>query len=81
MLEEDCKYFLKPLGFEIGESLFEKILFKLQKDLETGKIHLPNQVYVGSHINTDKSKIKDLDELVSQLIEYLPFKLNNKNYF
>ena len=56
--------FLKAAGFEIGESLFEKDFIQVaEKLLETGKIHLPNQVYVGSHINTDKSIIKDLDEL------------------
>lgn len=70
--------FLKAAGFEIGESLFEKDFIEVaEKLLETGKIHLPNQVYVGSHINTDKSILKDLDEL--KLTDRIfDLKLNNK---
>ena len=70
--------FLKAAGFEIGESLFEKDFIQVaEKLLETGKIHLPNQVYVGSHINTDKSIIKDLDEL-EPTDRIFDLKLNNK---
>lgn len=70
--------FLKAAGFEIGESLFEKDFIQVaEKLLETGKIHLPNQVYVGSHINTDKSIIKDLDEL-KPTDRIFDLKLNNK---
>ncbi len=70
--------FLKAAGFEIGESLFEKDFIQVaEKLLETGKIHLPNQVYVGSHINTDKSILKDLDEL-EPTDRIFDLKLNNK---
>lgn len=70
--------FLKAAGFEIGESLFEKDFIEVaEKLLETGKIHLPNQVYVGSHINTDKSILKDLDEL-KPTDRIFDLKLNNK---
>lgn len=70
--------FLKAAGFEIGESLFEKDFIQVaEKLLETGKIHLPDQVYVGSHINTDKSILKDLDELEST-DRIFDLKLNNK---
>ena len=70
--------FLKAAGFEIGESLFEKDFIQVaEKLLETGKIHLPNHVYVGSHINTDKSIIKDLDEL-EPTDRIFDLKLNNK---
>ncbi len=70
--------FLKAAGFEIGGSLFEKDFIQVaEKLLETGKIHLPNQVYVGSHINTDKSIIKDLDEL-EPTDRIFDLKLNNK---
>ena len=70
--------FLKAAGFEIGESLFEKDFIQVaEKLLETNKIHLPNQVYVGSHINTDKSIIKDLDEL-EPTDRIFDLKLNNK---
>ncbi len=65
--------FLKAAGFEIGESLFEKDFIQVaEKLLETGKIHLPNQVYVGSHINTDKSTSSNLAE-ISGLIILLTF--------
>ena len=71
--------FLKAAGFEIGESLFEKDFIQVaEKLLETGKIHLPNQVYVGSHINTDKSIIKDLDEL-EPTDRIFDLKLNNQS--
>ena len=70
--------FLKAAGFEIGESLFEKDFIQVaEKLLEIGKIHLPNQVYVGSHINTDKSILKDLDEL-EPTDRIFDLKLNNK---
>ena len=70
--------FLKAAGFEIGESLFEKDFIEVaEKLLETGKIHLPNQVYVGSHINTDKSILKNLDEL-KPTDRIFDLKLNNK---
>ena len=70
--------FLKAAGFEIGESLFEKDFIQVaEKLLETNKIHLPNQVYVGSHINTDKSILKDLDEL-EPTDRIFDLKLNNK---
>ena len=70
--------FLKAAGFEIGESLFEKDFIQVaEKLLETGKIHLPDQVYVGSHINTDKSILKDLDEL-EPTDRIFDLKLNNK---
>ena len=70
--------FLKAAGFEIGESLFEKDFIQVaEKLLETGKIHLPNQVYVGSHINTDKSILKDLDKL-EPTDRIFDLKLNNK---
>lgn len=70
--------FLKAVGFEIGESLFEKDFIEVaEKLLETGKIHLPNQVYVGSHINTDKSILKNLDEL-KPTDRIFDLKLNNK---
>ena len=71
--------FLKAAGFEIGESLFEKDFIQVaEKLLETGKIHLPNQVYVGSHINTDKSILKDLDEL-EPTDRIFDLKLNNQS--
>ena len=73
--------FLKAAGFEIGESLFEKDFIQVaEKLLETGKIHLPNQVYVGSHINTDKSILKDLDEL-EPTDRIFDLKLNNQSIF
>tara|TARA_B100000161_G_scaffold62312_1_gene41731 strand:+ start:435 stop:1571 length:1137 start_codon:yes stop_codon:yes gene_type:complete len=71
--------FLKAAGFEIGESLFEKDFIQVaEKLLETGKIHLPDQVYVGSHINTDKSILKDLDEL-EPTDRIFDLKLNNQS--
>ena len=70
--------FLKAAGFEIGESLFEKDFIQVaEKLLETGKIHLPDQVYVGPHISTDKSILKDLDEL-EPTDRIFDLKLNNK---
>ena len=71
--------FLKAAGFEIGESLFEKDFIQVaEKLLETGKIHLPDQVYVGSHISTDKSILKDLDEL-EPTDRIFDLKLNNQS--
>lgn len=70
--------FLKAAGFEIGESLFEKDFIQVaEKLLETGKIHLPDQVYVGPHMSTDKSILKDLDEL-EPTDRIFDLKLNNK---
>jgi len=70
--------FLKAAGFEIGQSLIEKDFIQVaEKLLETGKIHLPDQVYVGSHINTDKSILKDLNEL-EPTDRIFDLKLNNK---
>jgi len=71
--------FLKAAGFEIGESLFEKDFIQVaEKLLETGKIHLPDQVYVGPHISTDKSILKDLDEL-EPTDRIFDLKLNNQS--
>ena len=73
--------FLKAAGFEIGESLFEKDFIQVaEKLLETGKIHLPDKVYVGSHINTDKSILKDLNEL-EPTDRIFDLKLNNQSIF
>ena len=71
--------FLKAAGFEIGESLFEKDFIQVaEKLLETGKIHLPDQVYVGPHMSTDKSILKDLDEL-EPTDRIFDLKLNNQS--
>ena len=71
--------FLKAAGFEIGESLFEKDFIQVaEKLLESGKINLPDQVYVGSHINSDKSILKDLDEL-EPTDKIFDLKLNDKS--
>ena len=71
--------FLKAAGFEIGESLFEKDFIQVaEKLLETSKIHLPDQVYVGPHISTDKSILKDLDEL-EPTDRIFDLKLNNQS--
>ena len=71
--------FLKAAGFEIGESLFERDFIQVaEKLLETGKIHLPDQVYVGSHISTDKSILKNLNEL-EPTDRIFDLKLNNQS--
>ena len=56
--------FLKSQGFNVGESLVEKDMIEIAKELfNSGKIILPNKVIVADSIDSNSSTTKNIDSV------------------